>query len=240
MPDITSMDDPRYLVPALARGLEVITMFSKGRRALAVPEIVTQLGVSRATAFRLAYTLEACGFIERLPNSHAYQLGPRAVAAALEYLYSFDAADIARPLLERLRDSTGGTAQLAIRDRTSMLYIVRAVAADRHQGVAQGLPRARHEAHAVSSGRALLSDVTEAELDALYGEFDFRVYGPPAAQSLDELKAALRTDRAQGYVVWPLGFHGRCHERRRSCPEQRGRGSGGGIGVRQEHPGSDR
>ena len=195
------MTDERYLVPALERGLEIITMFSKGRRALGVPEIVAQLGISRATAFRLTYTLEACGFIERLPNSNAFQLGPRAIGAALEYLYSFDAADIARPLLERLRDATGATAQLGIRDRTSMLYIVRAVSADRQPGLAQGLPRVRHEAHAVSAGRALLADVSEAELNALYGKFDFSIYRPPAAQTLEELREHLRQDRDRGYVV---------------------------------------
>ena len=195
------MTDARYLVPALERGLEIITMFSKGRRALGVPEIVSHLGVSRATAFRLAYTLEACGFIERLPSSHAFQLGPRAIGAALEYLYSFDAADIARPLLERLRDATSATAQLGIRDRTSMLYIVRAVSADRQAGLSRGLPRVRHEAHAVSAGRALLGDLSDAELDALYGNFDFSVFHPPAAQTLSELKEQLQQDRDRGYVV---------------------------------------
>lgn len=196
-----TMSDERYLVPALERGLAIITMFSRGRRALSVPDIVEQLGVSRATAFRLAYTLEACGFIERLPNSHAFQLGARAVAAALEYLYSFDAAEIARPLLARLCERTGATAQLAVRDRTSMLYIVRAISPDRHQGGETGLPRARHEAHAVASGRALLYDLPEQQLDELYRDFAFTAYAPPAAQSLDELKQQLRADRRQGYVV---------------------------------------
>lgn len=198
---IEAMNDRRYMVPALERGLSIITMFGKGRRALDVPEIVGQLGVSRATAFRLAYTLEACGFIERLPNSHSFKLGPRAIAAALEYLYSFDAAEIARPLLERLRDNTDATAQLGVRDRTTMLYIVRAVAPDRQHGPPQNLPRARHEAHAVSAGRALLSDAPERELDELYRDFNFKAYAPPAAQSLDELKQFLREDRARGYVV---------------------------------------
>ncbi len=194
-------NDPRYLVPALERGLSIITMFGKGRRTIDVPEMVAQLRISRATAFRLAYTLEACGFIERAPDSHAYRLGPRAVGAALEYLYSFDAAEIARPLRERLRDNTAATAQLGVRDRTSMLYVVRAVAPDRQEDVGPGLPRARHEAHAVSAGRALLCDVPESELNELYRDFNFKAFAPPAAQSLEQLKQFLETDHARGYVI---------------------------------------
>jgi DNA-binding IclR family transcriptional regulator len=201
MPVRETMSDERYLVPALERGLAIITMFSRGRHVLSVPEIVEQLGISRATAFRLAYTLEACGFIERLPSSHAFQIGARAVAVALDYLHSFDAAEIALPLLQRLRDATGATAQLAVRERTSMLYIVRAVSPDRQQGVGPGLPRARHEAHAVASGRALLYDLPEQQLEELYRDFAFAAYAPPAAQNLDELRQQLLADRRQGYVV---------------------------------------
>ena len=191
----------RYLVPALERGLAIINMFSRGRSTVTVPEIVAELGLPRASVFRLVTTLEACGYIERISQSHAFHLGPRALAAALEYLYSFDAADIARPILERVRDEIGATAQLAVRDGTNVIYIARAVAHEGKGSAPARLPRTMHTAHIVASGRALLFDLAPAALAALFAEFDFTRFPPPAPQTLGELAAILAADAELGYSI---------------------------------------
>ena len=187
------------MVPALERGLAIIGMFTRGRTSISMPEIVQQLGVSRATAFRLTMTLEANGFIERTPNSHAFRLGPRALSAALDYLYSFDAADIARPLLERLRDEVDATAQLTILDHTSALNIVRAIG--KGSRGTRGLPQTRHEAHLVASGQLLLSELAPSEIVARYKGYAFAAYAAPAPQSLAALQSRLKEVRSQGHAI---------------------------------------
>ena len=65
-----------------------------------------------------------------------------------------------------------------------------------------GCPTARHEAHAVASGRALLCDLSDAQLDELYQDFVFTAYAPPAAQSLAELRDMLQRRLSHaGYVI---------------------------------------
>ena len=84
------VDTDQYVVPALRRGLAVLRLFRHDRRVISLPEIVRELGVTRATAFRLAYTLEADGYLQRAPHSSAFQLGINLLSLGFEYLGSLD------------------------------------------------------------------------------------------------------------------------------------------------------
>lgn len=173
----------RYIVPALRRGLAILELFSSSRQIIAVPEITRAIGISRATAFRLVHTLETAGYIQKISNTHAYRLGRQSLAISFEYLNSLDVVGTARPVLEQLRDTTGATAHLGIRDGLVMMYLLRA--ASQHELVSSLVVPVgtRYPVHAVACGRALLFDLSDAELDELYEEFDFTALGSPFNRS---------------------------------------------------------
>ena len=196
----------RYMVPALQRGLQILEMFATGEQVISVPDITRALSISRATAFRLAHTLEATSYIERLPNSNAFRLGRQSLALSFEYLYSMDVVDVARPMLEALRDRVDGTTNLGIRHGTVMLYVVRAPSDHRRISSLVVPVGTRFPAHAVSCGRALLFDLSHSELDTVFHGFDFAAFPPPAPQSLKELKGMLAKERLQGYVSCRSAF----------------------------------
>ena len=62
---MTSADD-RYLVPGLARGLQLLACFSRQEPQLTGAELSRRLDVPRASVFRLLQTLEQMGFVERV------------------------------------------------------------------------------------------------------------------------------------------------------------------------------
>jgi DNA-binding IclR family transcriptional regulator len=202
--DAASAD--RYMVPALQRGLQILEMFATGEQVVAVPDITRALSISRATAFRLAHTLETTSYIERLPNSNAFRLGRQSLALSFEYLYSMDVVDVARPMLEMLRDRVGATANLGIRHGTVMLYVVRAHSDHRRISSLVVPVGTRFPAHAVSCGRVLLFDLSDSELDTVFHGFDFAAFPPPAPQSLKELKEMLANERLRGYVSCRSAF----------------------------------
>jgi DNA-binding IclR family transcriptional regulator len=196
----------RYMVPALQRGLQILEMFATGEQVISVPDITRALNISRATAFRLAHTLESTSYIERLPNSNAFRLGRQSLALSFEYLYSMDVVDVARPMLETLRDRIGATANLGIRHGTVMLYVVRAPSDHRRISSLVVPVGTRFPAHAVSCGRVLLFDLSDSELDIVFHGFDFAAFPPPAPQNLKDLKAMLAKERLQGYVACRSAF----------------------------------
>lgn len=85
-------------------------------------ELIERTGLSRATAHRLASALEVHGLLRRTADGR-FALGPRLVALGSSAAAGWPLADAARPALAALRDETGESAQLYVRDGDSRVCI---------------------------------------------------------------------------------------------------------------------
>jgi DNA-binding IclR family transcriptional regulator len=82
---------------------------------LALAGLVTATGISRPTAHRLAVALEAHGMLRR-DGEGRFTLGPRALALGQAAASAYPLRDAALPALRQLRDATGESVQLYVRD----------------------------------------------------------------------------------------------------------------------------
>ncbi len=199
--DGTGSDETeRYIVPALRRGLSLLRLFSRDRRVVTLPEIVRELGVPRATAFRLAHTLEADGYLQRAPHSNAFQLGLNVLSLGFEYLGSMDLLDIARPALEDLRDRLDLSVHMGVREGTDIVYVLSLPSQHRlRSNVSVGT---RSPAHANSIGRATLFDLTLEELRALYRGVKMERFSEQTPTTVDALYQRIAEERQLGFVSW--------------------------------------
>lgn len=94
------------------KAISVLDALESGPLGLA--GLVGATGLPRATAHRLAVTLERHGLVDRDVEGR-FAIGPRFVTFALPAL--------ARPALERLRDSTGESSQLYVRRGDARLCV---------------------------------------------------------------------------------------------------------------------
>lgn len=78
-------------------------------------ELVGRTGLSRATVHRLAVALEAHGMLRRTADGR-FALGLHLVALGRAATEQFPLAEAAAPALGRLRDDTGESVQLYVRD----------------------------------------------------------------------------------------------------------------------------
>ena len=85
-------------------------------------ELVDRTGLSRATAHRLATALEVHGFVRRATDGR-FALGPRLVALGSVAAAGWSLTEAARPALSALRDQTGESAQLYVRDGDARVCI---------------------------------------------------------------------------------------------------------------------
>jgi DNA-binding IclR family transcriptional regulator len=192
------LDENRYLVPALERGVRLLQLFRRDRAEIGAPDIARELALPRSTVFRLLQTLEHLGCVERA-ESGAYRLGAGVLRLGFEYLASRELTDVARPVVERLRDETGCSAQLVIRDGQDVVIVLRAAGPGTFtSNVTVGT---RLPAHATILGRTLLCGLPDAELARLYPEPKLPAASPRAPRTLVELRRLLREDAARGYTV---------------------------------------
>ena len=98
----------------LDKAVVILVALEDGPAAL--PELTARTGLPRATAHRLAAALEAHALVER-DGSGRFRLGPRLaqLAQAASTRPHRSLAETAVPVLARLRDETGESAQLYVR-----------------------------------------------------------------------------------------------------------------------------
>jgi len=188
---------PRYNVPGLERGLRMLQLFDRNHKLLAAAEMARALAIPRSTAFRLAQTLEFLGFLER--DGDRYRVGPAVLRLGFEYIASLEVTELARPVIERLRDATDLSAQLVIRDGREVVVVLKASPSSTFaSNVTVGT---RLPAHATILGRVLLGDADDEMLRRLYPESALPRVSPRSPRTLVELKRLVREDHARGYAV---------------------------------------
>jgi DNA-binding IclR family transcriptional regulator len=100
-------------VGVLDKAVSVLGVLEAGPRTLA--ELVAATGLSRATAHRLAVALEAHGLVRR-DDEGRFALGLRLIGLGNAAAEAVPGWVHARPALEWLRDETGESVQLFVRD----------------------------------------------------------------------------------------------------------------------------
>jgi len=191
------MNAPRYNVPGLERGLRMLQLFDRSRKVLSAAEMARALQIPRSTAFRIAQTLEHLGFLVR--ENEAYRVGPAVLRLGFEYIASLEFSELARPIVERLRDDTGFSAQLVIRDGRDVVVVLKAAAQSAFaSNVNVGT---RMPAHATILGRVLLTGTDDRALAALYPAASLPKVSAKSPRTLAELKRLVNEDRARGFAV---------------------------------------
>lgn len=130
---IRKVEAPKVLAPAevlrpdtvsaLERGIAVLRCFSESRHTLTATELSRLTGVPRPTVTRLASTLLTLGLLQAESQTEAYQLGPGVLSLARTFLAGLDIRAVARPHMQELAESTGGSVYLAVRDGLDMVLI---------------------------------------------------------------------------------------------------------------------
>src|SRR6201985_2097243 len=115
-----------YLVPGLERGLRILAEFTAREPVLGAPELSKRIGIPRTTTFRLLQTLEALGFLERVNGDRYFRLSVAVLRLGFEYLSSLELTDVGTPILEQLRDATGLSSHLLIRDQRDVVFVAKA------------------------------------------------------------------------------------------------------------------
>jgi DNA-binding IclR family transcriptional regulator len=93
----------------------VLILRALARRPLDLADLQDETGLPRATAHRLAVALELHGLVRRDPQGR-FCLGFELIRLGSAAEDEFPLADIARPILTTLRDTTGESVQLYVAD----------------------------------------------------------------------------------------------------------------------------
>jgi DNA-binding IclR family transcriptional regulator len=199
MTDASLPSENRYIVPALAQGLGILSLFGGENRSFTAPEIARRLQLPRTKVFRLLQTLQSMDYVRCGEDKRHFTLGPALLRGGFEYLASLDMVEVAQPILQRLRDTTGLSSHMAIRDKREIVYVARFAA---RSTIASSVNiGTRFPVHATIMGRMTLCEMDDKELAALFRDHLLPRFTPQTPTTLKALKGLLAADRQRGYAV---------------------------------------
>lgn len=179
-------------VRAVDRAVAILQCFTADKPSLSVLDIQRRVGLSRPTLYRLLNTLAATGLVQAEGDPQRFRLAHGVMRLAHVWLSGLDAVEVARPILEGLREETGETAALFVTrgdDRVCVLEMT-----SRHVlAISRGVGDTG-EVGQGASGKAILAFVPPPRLVAFLD-------GMPDDARRRHLRDALETARRRGYAV---------------------------------------
>jgi IclR family transcriptional regulator, pca regulon regulatory protein len=189
----------RYNIEALARGLDILELFSPQSPALNMTDVLSRLHLSKSTIFRLLSTLETLGYLERDPATRRYRPSIKVLHLGFAVINSLEVRQVARPYLERLAQELEETVSLCVLDGDHVTYVDRV----RNQSIVGVSLKvgSRIPAHCASIGKVLLANLTSDELDRFLRDTTFVRCTPRTTSEPEVLHSELMAVKKNGYAI---------------------------------------
>jgi IclR family pca regulon transcriptional regulator len=187
----------RDFVASLQSGLAVIEAFDGAHPRLTLTEVAARTRLTRASARRYLLTLAKLGYADY--DGKYFSLDLRVMRLGYGLLAASPLPRKAQPVLDALTVATGESASVAVLDETAVVFLARAQSRRvfaANVGVGTRLP-----AFALSTGRVLLSQLSDVEVGMLLGHSELKAFTPHTLCSVPGIVDEVRRVRAQGYAI---------------------------------------
>lgn len=185
-------------IKSLDRAMEVFEFLSEGQ-GKALTELSSEMGQSPATIYRILVTLEGRGLVEFDPVEQVWHIGPRAFVIGARFLRRSSLVDRARPILRKLMEDTGETANLGMEKGGLVLFLsqVETNASIR----AFFPPGTMSPMHSSGIGKALLAEMDAGRLARVLARHDLEAFTGHTITDAALLRADLALAHARGYAI---------------------------------------
>lgn len=185
-------------VRALDRALDILDLIASSS-GLTLSEIGQRLDMAPSTVHRVLVTLAARGVAETDPATQAWHVGPTAFRHGSAFMRRSGLVERARPLLRRLMEQTGETANLGILNGDAVLFLSQA---ETHETIRAFFPPGTRSAlHASGIGKALLAHIPATDLRLMLQQMDLHRFTDHTLADPQALQRDLARIRERGYSL---------------------------------------
>lgn len=183
---------------AIRRALAVLQLLVEEGGELPLSAIARKLGLTPGTTHRVVGALSIDGLVTHNPHTDCYHLGAGAVllGQAAQRVHGLDRA---LPVLERVNEETGESVNIAIRDGSESVVLLRVQSTlplrfEQHPG-------ARFPLYSTASGKAILAGSLDVEAYLASLPEQLPALTPHTLASRDQLALVLTETRNRGYSI---------------------------------------
>lgn len=196
---------------SLQKALALLRLFTPANPTRTGPELAGLTGMHKTSTYRMLATLCHERFLERNEATGEYSVGSAIYELGSLYLSTNTLLRAARPVVQLLNELTKEATNLSILEDGYITLVMREESKyefrwGRHVGSVM-------PAHPSAMGKALLSELSEEEIDAIYPGEQLEQVTPNSPASKTQLKAELAEIRRtgvsfdfEGSAQWVVGI----------------------------------
>jgi IclR family transcriptional regulator, KDG regulon repressor len=191
-----TINNQDYLLSSVKNALRLLRSFSLDEPEKKVTDLASSLGLGKSTVSRLLATLASEGFVTKDPETQKYRLGLTILNLNTIVTSNLEISRESQPVLRKLVDEVGETAQIAVLENMDVVYINRAECKHPVQ-IFTHIGR-RNPLHCTSSGKVILAHQNEETIEQFI-ENGLEKYTVNTLANPDDLRNRLRTIKENGY-----------------------------------------
>lgn len=185
-------------IKSLDRAMEVFEYLSEAQ-GKPLSALASETGQSPATVYRILITLEGRGLVEFDVQDQVWHIGPRAFVIGSRFLRRTSLVERARPVLRKLMEATGETANLGVEKGGMVLFLSQV---ETHESIRAFFPPGTlSQMHASGIGKALLAQMDAGRFDRWFEDHTPERFTEHTLMGRDELIEELSEVRRRGYSI---------------------------------------
>jgi len=201
-PAASSFNDKKrstLFIGSLEKAFKVLHAFDGPKRHMTLADIARATGLDRSATQRLVHTLEALGYVRRIPETRNYGLASKLLQLSYNYIRANELVDKASPYLLDISRTVGETTNLHELDGADVVFLARFPG--RHLVNIDISVGSRLPAFFTASGTAILSRLTQARRREILAQTDLRPITPYTETDPQKLLDRVQKTAECGYAI---------------------------------------
>lgn len=194
---VTDAESPLF-VTSVNKAFRVLSAFKPNHRRLSLSQIASLAGLDLSAAQRFTYTLVHLDLLRKDPDKKLYELSPRMLDFAYQYIAANEFVSRATPFLQQLSIETEETVNITTLDGGEIIFLQRFVS--RHVLTPEVIVGSRLPAYCTSSGLAMLSVLPEPRARAILAASRLAKHTQHTVTDPDAIMERLQKIRENGYA----------------------------------------
>jgi DNA-binding IclR family transcriptional regulator len=187
-------------INSITRAISILECFAYGKKEWNILELAKELSLPPSTMHRQLATLVKHGYLRQGTGDKRYKIGNNLIALASAIMSKNDLRRLSMPEIRKLSEDVGETVHLCQLEGFNMYYVDKVESS--HSVSCTSQIGARIPAHTAAAGKALLSGLTDAEIDRYCDALtQFPVFTKNTIREAETLRKAIEAIRRDGYAL---------------------------------------
>lgn len=195
----TVTNQPAYQAPAVHRAFHLLRMLADSSHPLKLSEISAKLGCSKSTTHGLVHALLRENALRKETNGRGFFIGPAMADLAFSGWNYFKINQLAKPIIDSVRDNTGETAFLGAKLGHRVLIMMTAESGEALKISAS--PGTTIPLYAGAVGKVFMALKSDNQVNSLLHTHALPHYTPNSITGRERYLVEIGKVRSQGYAI---------------------------------------